>query len=183
MLKTILFILVTLIPSQLLAEGCLIYIPPECRQHNSGPSCGFASITTCLRAANLWEVADGWWSRYRGPANTQNVRSRLTQENIKFKMFFNSDQKGILEALDSGRMVAVTWGSRHMVTLAGVIDGNAYVIDNNRPKTFIVQPLSKFWSMHRVGGGWAVVILSGTPSKPVIQNGLQGYEKSLYVNP
>lgn len=150
----------------------LIYLPPECRQHNVGPSCVFASITTCLRCAGCWKEADIFFSRYRGPGNPQNTRRRLEQCGAKFKMLYNCDEEGILEALNMGRPVALTWGGRHCVTLVGRINNYAYIVDNNSPKIYKTRPWSQFLREHANCGGWGVYILNGKVPPPVTKGSL-----------
>lgn len=177
MFKTILLIIICSFPSICQADA-LIYIPPDTRQHNQGGSCGFASITNCLRSQGLWDKADQWWENYRGPINTYNAKARLDKSGLKYKMIYNCDEKAIIDALESGRMVAVTWGGNHMVNIVGKIGNKAYLVDNNRPREYVIQSWDKFLRMHRAGGGWGVIILSGHPAKPVEQKNLKGYEKS-----
>lgn len=159
-----------------LAEGSLVYIAPKYRQHNKGPSCVFASITTAMRGAGLWQEADEFWSKYRGPGNPGNTKARLEKSGIRYKMLYNCDEQGLRDAIASGRMVACGWTRKHFATLVGIIDGNFYVVDNNRPNKYIIQSREKFLSCHRQAGGWAVIILDGQPGKPIIQDDLHGYE-------
>lgn len=145
----------------------LIYLPPELRQHNVGPSCVFASITTCLRHAGWWKEADIFFSRYRGPGNPWNTQRRLDQCGASYKMLFNCDEQGILEALNKGRPVALTWGGAHFVTLVGKVNGYAYIVDNNSPKIYKVRPWAQFLQEHRRCGGWGVYITNGKVPKAV----------------
>lgn len=176
MLRTLIFLLLISLPISTLAEGSLVYIAPQYRQHNSRGSCVFASITTAMRGANLWKEADEFWSKYRGPGNPQNTKARLEKSGINYKFIKGCDEQALREAINSGRMVAVGWTSRHFATLVGIIDEQFYVVDNNRPNKYIVQSRSKFLQCHRAAGGWGVIILDGQPGKPIVQDDLHGYE-------
>lgn len=176
-MRPLLTILLFFITTSIFAsEGYLVYVPPDTRQHNWRGSCVFASITTAMRGAGLWDEAEQFWSKYRGPGNPSNTKARLDKSGIHYKMIYNSDQQAMKEALSQGRMVACGWTPRHFATLVGIIDGDAYVVDNNRPGKYIVQSWSRFLQCHRQAGGWGVIILDGKPGKPITQNDLKGYE-------
>lgn len=157
----------------------LIYLPPECRQHNVGPSCVFASITTCLRCAGCWKEADIFFSRYRGPGNPNNTRYRLDQCGAKYKMLFNASSDEIISVLMTGRPIAIAWGGNHFVTLVGKINGNAYIVNNQCPTRYTIVEWNRFMNMHRHQGNWGVYILNGKVPKSVDKGSLKDWEDSL----
>lgn len=157
----------------------LVYLPPECRQHNMRGSCVFASITTCMRCAGCWKEADKFWSRYRGPGNPQNTKRRLDECGAKYKMIYHCDEASMMAALNSGRPIAVAWGGAHFVNLVGRINGNAYIVDNNSPNNYKVRPWPSFLQSHRSSGGWGVIILNGKAAKPIEKKSLGEFEASL----
>jgi hypothetical protein len=178
-MRIILVYILFFIATSVFGEGSLVYLPPEYRQHNSHSSCVFASITTAMRAAHLWDEADKFWgnTNNRGSADAGDAKRALDRAGIKYKMLYHCDEQGIIDALNSGRMVAVTFGSRHCCTIVGKIDNEAYVVDNNRPTKYRIESWDTFLRMHKMSGGWGVVVLSGSTSKPIIQDNLKGFDK------
>jgi len=179
MLRTLLFLLIICINTPLFGANYLIYIPQDYRQENMRASCVFASVTNCMRNANLWDEAEAFWQKYRGcpwGENPGGLRNKLDKFGVGYKQITNGDEKFLLSALSCGRCVAVSWGGKHMVNLAGKIDGNAYIVDNERTGHYIVQPWSKFLSGWRRCGGWAVVITSGMVTRPIDRKNLDGLQ-------
>ncbi len=154
----------------------LVYIPKECRQKNFRASCVFASITNCLRFVRLNDIADRFWEQYRGDRNGENpggLADKLNQWEINYKAVTRRSEDFLMEGLETGRGVAISWGYKHMVNLVGKINNNAYILDNKNPSRYVIQSWSKFMRMYN---GWAVIILDGSPPNAIIKPTIRGFE-------
>lgn len=156
----------------------LVYIPPDYRQHNIRASCVHASVTNCMRIVGLWEKADKYWNRYKGDPNGESagsIRQKLNGFGIKHLIV--RDEESLIQSLKAGRAASVTWGGPHCVNLVGLVNGNAYIVDNERPSRYIIQPWRVFMSNFYSSGGWSVIILDGTPPKSIDKRDLRGFDR------
>ena len=158
-------------------ENYLIYIPKDYRQHNLRASCVIASVVNGMRFVHLFDEADKFWATYKGDWNGESAGSignKLDRFHIKYKIL--KSEAEMLESLSAGRGAAVTWHGKHCVNLVGRINNNAYIIDNESPKKYSIQPWQQFLTSWRRSGGWGVIILSGKPSKPIDRKTIEGFE-------
>lgn len=166
-MEKLIFLLFLIFPIKIFAvQDCLIYLPSNYRQHNRASSCTFASCTTCLRALHMWKTADKFWHNNGGPGNPHNVGRALDEAGVKYKMYTNGETKPIIESLEKGRPVALTWGGAHMVTMVGIINNHAYIIDNNHPTEYTIKDWPDFVRYYNRGGGWCIIFYSGWVSPP-----------------
>lgn len=165
--------------------GYLVYVPYEYRQENFRASCVYASVSNCMKSVHLWDKAEEFWNLYKGDPNGENpygLKQKLDRFGVKYKQITNGNEQFLIDALKSGRLVAVSWGGRHMVNLAGKIDGNAYIIDNQSTGKYKIQPWSKFLNSWRRCGGWAVAITEGKVAKPYTRDSLEGLKINYFNN-
>ena len=171
------FLLLLLMSTSVFAENYFIHIPSQYRQHNSRNSCVHASVTNCLRIVGLGDTADKFWATYKGDwngENSQGISFKLDKFNIKHVIVH--DEQSLINAVKCGRGAAVTWAGRHCVTLIGIRNGNAYLLENEGSMKYHIQSWAKFLSSWKRSGHWAVIVLSGQPAKMIKQKNLGGFD-------
>jgi hypothetical protein len=113
----------------------------------------------------LWDSEYG--PRVRGGSGPSRVSDYCKARNIPVYNVSGSQTMAWVDwALTTGRYVAITWGSAHMITAVGIsADGQTYyVCDNNSPHKISPYSRETFRRYHaRYGGGWAVIIKGPRP--------------------
>ncbi len=168
-----------LLPTQILGEvkhfdtginSCLIDLDPKYRQHNdSGSDCVHCSIVNLLRINGEWKAADEFWRRYghTGADTSEGLAPKLNSMGIRYQQTMRADKQFVVDAITSGRGVAVGVHGQHMLNVVGCDDQNVVLMGNmNGVGQNKTEPWSEFLAEF---DGWAVVILSGSPPKAVTQ--------------
>lgn len=140
-------------------------IPTELRERNyAGGSCVHATTVTLLRWVGMHAKADQWRSKYSGGESSGPHTRKLSAEGLTFAMTNDGDERLLDWALETRRGCGVTWPERHVVALVGKQNGEAVIIDNNRPGDYRRVPWDSFIRKWRQCGGWAFAIVAAPPA-------------------
>lgn len=175
MLRTLFILLVFCCPS--FGANYLIYIPRDYRIQNIRASCVHASVCNCMKTANLWDKAEEHWQKYKGDFNGEgsgSISEKLTKGGVRHKIVHSEEM--LIESLRAGRGAAVTCFGAHVVNLAGKINDEAYLVDNNDPTYYKILPWDSFMRNFKRSGNWAVIILDGKVHRPVIKSNLNNFK-------
>jgi len=139
-------------------------LPKSLRQANyAGGSCMHASLISVLRWQGRFELAD-WWRRSEyGAAGVYDLARVCRRLDLRFAWTTNGNAAFLDWCSSTRRGAAIHYFSQHAVTFCGYEDGNAVLLDNNRPGTYIRVPKQQFLSRWRGYGGLALTVVYAPP--------------------
>lgn len=166
---TVLLLVVTPTLKAADTDGVQVPVPMKDRVPNgTGIQCVWSSISLCGRYQGISEAATLWhtYKSYGSPWPTAQI---LADRGINFE-WCDAGYKNVdflKKHLEAGRPIAVTWSSRHMLTLVHLKDGYAKIIDNSDPslsiKTYYEHDFMRMWD------GWAIALLPTHKLMPLPQ--------------
>jgi hypothetical protein len=147
-----------------------IEVPSRFRQRNwtgrrGEGSCVHASMVHLLHWQGRHELAASWRARYADGETAFGLAEKLESARIEYAETRDGDASFLEWALRTLRGVnVVVRNGTHMVTLAGLDQSNAVILDSNSPDRLETMPRSEFLDDWKRSGGWAVTPLGVPPS-------------------
>jgi hypothetical protein len=147
-----------------------VQLPPAYRQHNYGPSCGWATTIMLCRAQGLYKEADWLRANRSGPSGPWSINPTLTALGIPYAFTIDGDERLLDWALLTNRGCGIGYPTMHATMLVGKkYRGNAayaIVLDNNHTERYTEVPWDDFLRGWRGCGGWAWAIIPANSSPP-----------------
>lgn len=148
-------------------------IPVALREPNYGSgSCMHAAFIAVLRWQGQYNMADWWRQNHRGGETVPGLAQSADKAGLRFAYTANGDE-GFLDWCSRTRRGAVIhWRvsrySDHAICFCGYApDGQAVLMDNNRPQTLLRMSREKFLHEWHANGGYALTcVYAPLPPRP-----------------
>jgi len=147
------------VPVDLVADA---KVPPEDRQGNWGPSCGWAAMGIVLQEHGLPKTAEAFRANYHGGTTQPMIEAACRESGLGFAETTAGDVEFLWWCDRTGRKaslrVLVPSGrglGGHRIVFYGFHEGRAYYVDVNDPKTVWSRPTNDFLKWWREAGGEA----------------------------
>lgn len=131
-------------------------------------SCAHASLYHLLHWQGQHELAEWWKRNHAGGENPIGLAAGLTAARIPFAETRSGDVAFLEWAIRTrrGANVTVDQGS-HMVTLVGLDQTTAHILDSNQPDRIQPLPRETFLAEWRAANGWGITpVFTPTPPSP-----------------
>lgn len=129
-------------------------------------SCVHASLVHLFHWQGRHDLAARWRTRYAGGETPEGLTHKLNRAQIPFAETRTGDAAFLEWAVRTRRGAAVVvQNGAHMVTLVGLDEREAHLLDSNATGNIQIVPRESFLAHWRQSGGWAVTPL-GTPPPP-----------------
>lgn len=149
-------------------EQPAVNLPEELRMKNrNGGSCYWVSLESVAQWQARPDIAAHIRQRYKGGASTSDLTGMAQREDYNFAYCTDGDIRFLEWCCRTRRGAAITFFSNHAITIVGLTESEAWLLDNNRVGSYIRIPRGEFERRWKGYGGDAVTLLVGAPANPL----------------